>query len=177
MPLHPLLASRYSCRAFKPEPISDQALQEILEAARWAPSSYNDQPWSFIVAKREDTAAFETMLSCLGGNRPWCENASVILACLAVKTYTHDQSSHYHAWHDLGLAVMAMCLQSVSLGLQAREMAGVERDKIRNLYKVPDTHDIVTGLAIGHPATEGIPKDRGRKPLKEFIFQGEFGRS
>src|SRR6185503_20294839 len=115
MPLNPLLAGRFSARAYKPEPISDEALATLLEAARWAPSSYNDQPWAFFVAKRQDQAAFEALLACIGGNASWAKDCAVLMACCAAKAYAHNGKPHRHAWHDIGLAVMAMAVQGVSL--------------------------------------------------------------
>jgi nitroreductase len=174
--LTPLLATRYSCRSYKPLPLATEILQSLFEAARWSPSSYNEQPWSFIVAQRQDSEAFERMLGCVGGNRDWCQNASVLLACCTARSFKRNNKPNRLAWHDLGLAVMSMAVQGMSLGLQMREMAGIEPDKIREIYKVPETHDVASGLAIGFPA-EGMPEGRSRKEQVEFVFEGAWGRS
>jgi nitroreductase len=173
----PIYIRRFSARDYRGLPIPEEAILSILEAGRWAPSSYNDQPWSFILARRQDKEGFEGMLSCAGGNRPWCEGAGILLALLAKRNFNSRERPNPHAWHDVGLAVMAMTVQAVSLGLQAREYAGIERDKVRELYKVPETHDVVAGLAIGYPSDpEGHAKGRERKALKDFVFEGAWGQ-
>ena len=174
---HELLAKRFSAREYAGAAIPDPALQSLFEAARWSPSSYNAQPWSFILARRQDPAAFEAMLSCTGGNRPWCENSGAILACIVEKNLSEPSRPNPHASHDLGLAIMAMAVQAVSLGLQMREMAGIEPDKVRKLYAVPETHDIISGLAIGVATQQAKDLDRSRKPLEDFVFEGEWGKA
>ncbi len=173
--MHPDLKARFSCKTFKPEPIAPEALHSLLEAARWSPSAFNDQPWSFIVAPRQDAAAFAKLLACLGGNQVWAQDAAVLMACCVAKTYTRNGQPARHGWHDLGLAVMSMAVQGVSLGLQQREMAGIDSVLTRQAYGVPETHDVVTGLAIGVPSAPA-PQGRERKALKEFVFSDVWGR-
>lgn len=174
--MHPDLKARFSSKVFKPEPIAPEMLRSLLEAARWAPSAYNDQPWAFIVAPRQDEAAFAKLLGCLGGNQVWAKDAAVLMACCAARTYARNGQPARHAWHDLGLAVMSMAVQGVRLGLQQREMAGIDAALTRSQYGVPETHDVVTGLAIGVPAAPA-PEGRERKALEQFVFEGAWGRS
>jgi nitroreductase len=173
--IHDLLKQRFSARNYNGVRIPEADLISLFEAARWAPSSYNDQPWAFILARREDAEGFERMLSCTGGNRPWCEGAGALLACVTMKNLRRGKPNP-HGRHDLGLAIMAMAVQGVSLGLQMREMAGVEREKMAALYKVPDTHDIVSGLAIGYTDEKAENLGRERQPLKDFVFEGSWGK-
>lgn len=178
IPLNPLLASRFSCRSYEPKTIDDEVLRSLFEAARWAPSSYNEQPWRFIVASRREGAAFEKMLHCLGGNQEWAMNAGALLACVVEKNFIRNGKPNPHAAHDLGLAVMSMAVQAVSLGLQMREMAGIERDKVREAYGVPADFEIVSGLAIGTPGDLGdYLAKRNRKSLDSFVFEDAWGKS
>jgi nitroreductase len=177
-PVTSLLTKRFSARAYTGEPISREALQSLLEAARWAPSSVNEQPWSFIVAPRQEEAAFAALLGCLNeGNQVWAKNAAVLMVCATATHFVRHDRPNRHAWHDVGLAVMAMAVQSVSLGLQQREMGGIDADKARALYQVPATHEITSALAIGVPGevSEYLAK-RERKALPSFVFQGAWGR-
>lgn len=176
--LHPLLAGRFSSRAFLPAPVSDAELLGLLEAARWSPSSMNEQPWAFIAARREDGPAFQQLLGCLAeGNQRWAQDAGLLLACLAKRRFDRNGRENLHAWHDVGLAVMAMSVQGVALGLQMREMGGIDREKIRALYAVPEGWEVVSGLAVGRPTPEAVEAAaaRQRKPLEALAFEGPWG--
>jgi nitroreductase len=177
--LHPLLAGRFSARAFVPEPIREADLAALLEAARWSPSSMNEQPWAFIVARRQDEAAFKDLLGCLAeGNQRWAQDSSLLLACLAKRHFDRNGRENHHAWHDVGLAVMAMSVQGVALGLQMREMGGIDREKTRALYAVPEGWEVVSGLAVGRPTPEAVEAAaaRPRKPLEALAFEGRWGQ-
>jgi nitroreductase len=174
----PFLAQRFGARAYTGQPIASEALTSILEAGRWAPSSMNDQPWRFIVAPRQDAAGFEAMLHCLAEpNQAWAKDASVLITFAAARNFSMRERPNLFSWHDVGLAVMAMSVQAVSLGLQSREMAGIDRDKLRSLYKIPEDYDILSTLAIGYPAdnSDYHPK-RERRPLDQMAFQGEWSQ-
>jgi nitroreductase len=175
IPLAPNLAGRFSARSYRPEPIGDDMLLSILEAARWAPSSLNEQPWSFVIARRQDPEAFEALHGCLmGNNLVWAKDAAVLMVCSTARQFTQRDRPNRHAWHDLGLAVMSMQAQAAHLGLQSRQMGGIDGDKACALYQIPETHDVVSGLAFGFPASEQ-PAERPRKELKDFIFEGSWG--
>ena len=104
-PIHPLLAERWSPRAFEDREVSGDVLNSLLEAARWAPSCFNDQPWFFLVARRQDTEEFERMLSCLvEGNRSWAKNAQVLMITVSRTIFEHNGKPNRHWSHDLGLA-------------------------------------------------------------------------
>ena len=179
MPLNSLLAQRFSCKAFDPQLIPAEDFKSLFEAARWAPSSFNEQPWHFIVAKREDTVEFEKMLHCLiEGNQVWAKNAGALVVCGVAQHLKRMNAPNRQAGHDLGLAVMSMEVQGVSLGLQMREMGGIERDKVRQLYGLPEGYECVSGLAIGKPADpEDYLSKRSRKPLEDFVFHGTWGKA
>ena len=186
MPVHELIRERWSPRAFDPKPIPHQAVVAIFEAARWAPSASNEQPWHYIVAGRQDAAGFAVALDCLvPGNQNWAKNAGLLV--LTVARLTRGNGEPYrHALHDMGLASAQIVFQAMANGLMVHQMAGIDRDKIRAAYKVPDGYDPVTALAIGYqadPAT--LPADkqpqerapRQRKPLASTVFSEEFGKT
>jgi nitroreductase len=178
LPQTPLLHGRFSARKFTDAAVSEQTLHSLLEAARWAPSSRNEQPWAFIVAPRQDTVAFEALLGCLAeNNQAWAKEAAVLMLCATAARWSDRDLPNRHAWHDVGLAVMSLSVQAVSLGLQAREMGGLDYDKARALYQVPASHDITSALAVGMPAEAGTYlSQRSRKPLESFVFEGSWGK-
>ena len=186
-PLLEPIARRWSPRAFRDDPVEPEKLGSLLEAARWAPSSFNEQPWRFLVAvRRDDPEAFEKLSSCLlEGNRSWAGRAPVLLLTVA-KTYFGDDPTrkNRHAWHDVGLATAQMVLQAAALGLSTHLMAGFDRDRARELLAIPDGYEPVAVMAVGYRGDpETLPPDlreretapRARKPLEEIAFGGRFG--
>jgi nitroreductase len=171
------LAGRFSARAYVPGPVSDADLALLIEAARWSPSSYNEQPWAFVAARRQDPEDFARLLQCLGGNQSWAQDAGLLLACCAKQSFERNGRANPHAWHDLGLAVMAMSVQGVALGLQMREMAGIDREAARAALGVTEGWDLVSALAVGHPRPEAVAAaaHRQRHPASRFAFGGRWG--
>lgn len=184
-PIHDLLARRWSPRAFADRLVAPDVLRSLWEAARWAPSSANEQPWSFLVATRDDQQEFGRMLGCLvEGNQIWAKQAPVLMISVAGKL-DRDNDPNAHAWYDVGQAVMSLSVQATALGLFVHQMAGILPDKIRELYQIPDSHEPVTGLALGYPGTTEQLSDklrqrelaaRTRKPIGEFVFSGRWGQ-
>jgi nitroreductase len=183
--VHPLIRDRWSPRAFSGKPIEDAKLRSLLEAARWAASCFNEQPWRFIVAKREDGAAFEKLLSCLGEkNQTWAKHAGVLMISVARNTFTRNDKPNRHARHDVGLAVSQLTLQATALGLGVHQMAGFSSDRARELYAIPEGYDPVAAIAIGEVADPStLPDDlekreraeRSRRPQSELVFAGTWG--
>ena len=186
-PIHDLLRRRWSPRAFSDRRVDPAIMRSLLEAARWAPSSYNEQPWSFIVATKDDTAEFSRLLSCLvEGNIQWAQHAPVLMASVARLSFEDDGKPNRHAFHDVGLAVANLIVQATALGLVVHQMAGILPDKIRKLYGIPEGYEAVAGIALGYPGDpqslpEGLRKrelaPRERKPLTEFVFSGSWGQT
>jgi len=184
-PIHDLLAKRWSPRAFADRPVAPDVLRSLWEAARWAPSSANEQPWSFLVATRDDQQEFGRMLGCLvEGNQVWAKQAPVLMVSVAAKL-DRDNDPNAYAWYDVGQAVADLSVQATALGLFVHQMAGILPDKIRELYQIPDSHEPVTGLALGYPGTPEQLSDklrqrelaaRTRKPIDEFIFSSRWGQ-
>jgi len=184
-PIHELLAHRWSPRALDPRPIPADQIRSIFEAARWSASSFNEQPWSFIVARREDREQFARVAGCLMSGNKWAENAGLLILTVVKRTFTRNDSPNRVAHHDLGLAAAGMTLQAEHFGLRVHQMAGVELDKVRETFGVPDSHEPVTAIAIGYPGdVDSLPEGlreperapRERKPQSEFVFAGEWNR-
>src|SRR5688500_7607928 len=153
-PILPVMAERWSPYAFDPRPVERDKLLSCLEAARWAASSYNEQPWTYILAERTDKAAFDKMLGCLvEGNQAWAKNAGVLMLGIVSSFFTKNGNPNRVCEHDLGLAAGNLTIQATALGLHVNQMAGIEPAKIRATYKVPDGHEPLTGIAIGYAAS------------------------
>jgi nitroreductase len=186
-PVLPAIVERWSPYAYDPRPVEREKLLSCLEAARWAASSYNEQPWTYILAERGDAQAFSTMLGCLvEGNQAWAKNAGVLLLGIVKRNFAKNNTPNRVCEHDLGLASGNMVLQATALGLQAHQMAGIEPVKIRATYHVPDGHEPLTGIAIGYPAAvqSGTSDPLGqrdltprtRRKLSEFVIAGSWGQ-
>lgn len=174
-PLHPLIRGRWSPRRFRERGVEPAKLRSLLEAARSAPSSYNEQPWAFLVATAEEPAEHDRMLECLvPGNREWAQGAPVLLIGLAKTTFDLDGRENAHARHDLGLAAAHLTFQASALGLSVHQMGGIRRDAIVERYGVPEGWEPVTATAVGY-ADEEAPAERERKPLESFVFGGAWG--
>jgi nitroreductase len=184
-PIHPLIEKRWSPRAFSNKRIDSDTLRSILEAARWAPSSYNEQPWSFIVATKDDPAEYERLLSCLvPGNQEWAQQAPVLMLSVARMSFERNANPNRHAFHDVGLAVANLILQAMSMDIYAHPMGGFDRDKARETYNIPEGYEPVAGIALGYAGnpqtlpdhyreTELAPRER--KPLDSFVYSGRWG--
>ena len=186
-PIHDLLRRRWSPRAFSDRRVDPAIMRSLLEAARWAPSSYNEQPWSFIVATKGDPVEFGRLLSCLvEGNIQWAQHAPVLMVSVARLSFEDDGKPNRHAFHDVGLAVANLIVQATALGLVVHQMAGILPDKIRKLYGIPEGYEAVAGIALGYPGDpqslpEGLRKremaPRERKPMAQFVFSGRWGQT
>ncbi len=184
-PVHELITKRWSPYSFDDRPVSDSDIHSLFEAARWAASSYNEQPWSYIVATKEDAAEFERLLSCLvEGNQVWAKAAPVLALGIATLKFARNKKPNRVAVHDLGLAAGNLCLEATARGLMVHQMVGILPDKAREIYEIPEDSEAVTGLAIGYVGNpDSLPdtlkeRDRAarqRKPLGEFVFGGKWG--
>ena len=185
--IHPLLRERYSPRAFNGQPLAEGVLRQLLEAARWAASCFNEQPWRFIVATRQDGDAFDAMLGCLAeANQSWARNAGALLITVARTTFSRNDKPNRHALHDVGLAVGALSMQAQALGVWLHQMAGFSADKARETYGIPEGYEPVTAIAIGYggdPSTlpDGLRErelaPRTRHGQAELVFSGSWGKA
>jgi nitroreductase len=186
---HPILdclANRWSPYGFTPKPVPPSDLQALFEAARWAPSSYNEQPWTYIVATHDKPDEFNKLLACLvEANQAWARNASVLALGVVRLRFSHNGKENKAAVHDLGLAAGNLLAEATARGISVHQMIGILPDKARETYSIPPEFQAWTAIAIGYaadPATlpAGIRKQdetpRQRKPLSQFVFGGSWGR-
>ena len=184
-PIHELLANRWSPRAFDERPVEPDTLASLFEAARWAPSSNNEQPWRFIVASKEARSAYDRLFACLvEGNRAWAFRAPVLILSVASLTFADSGEPNRHALHDVGLATENLLLQATALKLAAHPMAGFDVEQARVTLKIPSGYEPVAMIAIGHPGDPGVLPDRlkqrelavrERDRASGFVFFGEWG--
>ncbi len=185
-PIHDLLSRRWSPRAFAERPVEPEKIQCLLEAARWASSCFNEQPWVFIMATAGQPAEYAKLLSCLvEGNQAWAKRAPLIMITLAKLNFDHNNNPNRHARHDVGLAVGNLVVQATAMDLVVHQMAGILPETIRTSYSLPSGYEPVTGLAIGYPGDpETLPADlrereqapRSRKTLQEFVYSSTWGK-
>jgi nitroreductase len=177
--IHELLARRWSPRAFSPRPVEPEKLAQLFEAARWTPSSYNAQPWAFIVATREDAEGYNRLLSTLVDvNRQWAQQAPVLILAVAKLDYDHAARANRHALYDLGQAVANLTVQATALDLHIHQMGGFDPRSARELFAIPAGYEPVAVLALGYQdAPPADPGARTRKALTDFVFSGSWGRA
>ena len=190
-PAHDILdvfAERWSPRAFADRPVEPEKIRRMLEAARWTMSSYNEQPWRYVVASRyDDPAAYERLLQCLNAfNQEWAQHAPVLMMSFYKATFSKNDRPNRCAPHDVGAASAALTFQATAMDLYVHQMAGIEKDVVRETYDLPDDFEPMAGLAVGYlgdPAmldegkrtSEQSP--RSRKSLGTFVFGDDWGTS
>jgi nitroreductase len=186
---HPILdviAGRWSTRAFDDRPVAQAELLSLFEAARWAPSSFNEQPWRFVIAERHrDPAAFDRLIATLTeGNQAWARFAPIVGFSVASLTFARNGRPNRHAWHDVGQAVAMLLVEATSRGLFVHQMAGYDAQKAREACGIPDGFEPVAAFALGHPGSTDRLDERNRlreaaprvrRPVAEFVYLGQFG--
>jgi nitroreductase len=185
VPIHELISRRWSPRAFSELPVEPDKLLSLFEAARWAASASNEQPWAFLVATREDAKNHDGMLSVLVDfNRSWADKAPVLILSLAHMRFEKNGRPNGHGLYDLGQAVASLSLQATALGLTTHQMAGFNVEAAREHFAVPEGWEPVSVIALGYQGdpdtlTEKLRQretaQRQRKPLETFVFSGEWG--
>lgn len=178
--INSLIEKRYSTVNFSGELLRPEEIKQILEAARWSASCFNEQPWRFIIGDKSNSENYDKVLSCIGdGNKPWAKNAPLIVITLASKSFARNGLINKHAWHDVGLATSNMFTQALDLGIYSHPMAGFSSDKTRELFNVTDEFDPVAAIAFGRLGDENelVPSllarekgERKRKPLEDLIW-------
>jgi len=179
-PVSDLILNRWSPRAMSGEPITDDELMTLFEAARWAPSSYNNQPWRFVYAKR-DTKHWNTLLGLLVEmNQAWAKHASTLVVMISKNDFEFNgEPARTHAF-DTGAAWENLALQGTMMGLVVHGMEGFDYDKAREALGVPEGHTVEAMAAIGKPGKkEDLPPQlqereapSDRRPLEEIVFEG-----
>jgi nitroreductase len=187
-PIHDIIARRWSGRAFdESKPVPPHVIVSLCEAARWAPSSYGDEPWRYLIwDKLVDPAAWHRAFSCLAqSNQIWVKRAPLLLLSLVSNNFRHDGSANRFAQHDTGMASMAMVLEAVAHGLMAHQMGGFDSAAIREEFAIPEHYTCMSMIAIGYSASadilDGSLKERelaprARRPIREHFFAGAWGK-
>ncbi len=181
-PVNTLILERWSPRAMSGETISDEELMSLFEAARWAPSSYNNQPWRFIYAKR-GSGDWDDIFGLMGEfNQSWTKNAAVLVIVISKKTFDFNgQPSRTHTF-DAGAAWENLALEAETRGLVTHGMEGFDYDKARSTLGIPEDYDVEAMIAIGRKGQkENLPQGlqekeipSTRKPLKDILMEGKF---
>jgi len=160
----------------------------LLEAARWSPSCFNDEPWRFIVwDKNDNNEAYQKAFDCLGEwNQKWVRTAPVIIASFAVSKFREGDKDNRWAEYDTGAAANSICIQAASIGLQAHQMGGYSADKLKEVFNVPTDVTSMAMIAIGYPGDievldesyhEGENKIRTRKPFETNFYKDTWDSS
>ncbi len=183
-PILKVLSDRWSPYVFDKRPVSESDLCSLFEAARWAASSYNEQPWSYIIATQDNAAEFARLVSCLvEPNQVWAKNAPVLALGVISKKFSRNGQENRVAAHDLGLASGNLLVEATNRGIYVHQMAGIIPEKAKELYKIPQDSEAWTGLAIGyHGDPAQFPEElkerdeapRQRKHLSQFVFTGKW---
>lgn len=186
-PIHDLIRERWSPRAFSDKRVAPEILRSLFEAARWAASSSNEQPWVYLVATKEDAENFAKMVGVLVEfNADWAKHAPVLALSVAHLKMERDGKPNRVALHDVGTASAQLTFEANARGLFVHQMAGIYAEKAREAFGIPADWEPVAAMAIGYPGNpDSLPQKlrerelapRTRKPLKEFVMTGTWGRT
>ena len=187
-PINDLIANRWSGRAYDPErPVEKQYIIALLEAARWAPSCYGEQPWRYLICNKTTNAhAWQHAYSCLTeGNQTWAKHAPVLILALANTIFSSHESANRWAQYDTGAASMNLCTQATALGLMVHQMGGFSIDKAMELFSIPEQFIPMAIMTVGFQ----LPKaqitgdmaarelsERRRNPLQTHFFDGQWDK-
>ncbi len=185
--LHELIEKRYSPRAFSDKKIEEEKIISLLEAARWSPSSMNEQPWRFIVGIKGEGATYNKIYeSLMEPNQVWAKNAPVFILTIAKNNYDRNNNSNTHAEYDLGQAIANLTFQATALNLYVHQMGGFNPEKAKELFNIPEGYRPMSVSAVGYlGSAEKLPETlqarekakRRRKDLSELVFDESFGHT
>ncbi len=177
-PVLEAIQERWSRRAFSEKHVEQESLNSIFEAARWAPSSMNEQPWMFLYGRKGSenwTIMFDALME---GNQAWAHRAPILILCMAKKNFDYKNRPNRHYAHDLGQAVAILSLQATELGLNLHQMGGYHADQLEVAFKVPENWESFSVIALGYPDKADTLEEpflsrelapRQRKPTSEFV--------
>ncbi len=181
--IHPLIKNRWSPRAFDNNAVEEEKIINIIEAARWAPSAYNEQPWRFIIGKSGDENYLKIFDSLVEWNQKWVKNVPLLILNIAKKKFSHNNKINDTALYDLGQSVAFMVLEAENQGLVCHQMSGFDHEQIIVTFEIPEGFEPVSITAIGYQGEiSTLPEDfvslekadRKRKPAKELLFDSFF---
>jgi nitroreductase len=186
-PVNDLIKNRWSPRAFADKPVSAEVLRSLFEAARWAPSSNNEQPWAYIVATNDDSENFEKSLGALVEfNANWAKKAPVLVIAVAELAFAKNNAPNRNAQYDVGAASLLLSMEATARGLVVHQMAGFDPETAKEAYDIPQGWEPIAAMAIGYPGdTSSLPEPyqsrekapRTRKPIREFVMSGQWGHT
>ncbi len=180
-PVHQLIRERWSPRAFADKPVPQNILRSLFEAARWAPSSYNEQPWAYLVATKDDKDSFANTLSVLVEfNAGWAKRAPALAIAVAELAFANNHAPNRNAQYDTGAATALLSVEATAHGLAVHQMAGFDPEKARQLFGIPAGWEAIAALAIGYPGEPLKDRElapRTRKPIAEFVMAGHWGHT
>src|SRR4051812_28094847 len=180
--INPLILNRWSPRSMTGEELDEDTIMSLFEAARWAPSSYNNQPWRFVYAKR-NTAHWDRLFNLLvEPNKVWTKNAAVLVVVIAGKNFEHNEKYSITHQFDTGAAWENLALEASSRGLAVHAMQGFDYERARTDLQIPDNFDVMAMIAIGRrgpkenlpPQLQERENPNDRKPLAEIVMEGQF---
>lgn len=181
--IHPILNERYSPRSFSERLVRQEELELLLEAARWAPSSMNEQPWRFLVTRRSEEGHAALLASLAPSNMRWADKAPVLVLVMATRHLSRNGQENFHARHDVGGAIAQLTVQATALGLGLHQLGGFNAATARAAFGLPETLDLISVIALGYPGDPAtLPDDlkerelkrSPRKPLQEIVAYGKW---
>jgi len=186
-PVHDLIRHRWSPRAFSDKPVEPAILASLFEAARWAPSSSNEQPWAYLVATKDNPEDFAKMVSVLVEfNADWAKNAPVLALAVSHLKFQSNGNPNRNAFYDTGAATILFSLEATARGLFVHQMAGFDPAKAKHVFEIPADWEPIAAFAIGYPGDPNSLSQklqdrevapRTRKPLAEFVMSGRWGHT
>ncbi len=186
-PIHELLRERWSPRAFSQQPVPSEVLRSLFEAARWAPSSSNEQPWAFLVGTKDDQEFHAKLVSTLvEGNQVWAKDAPVLGIAVSKLAFARSNHPNRNAFYDTGAALADLTVEATSRGLFVHQMGGFDPHKAVELFSIPTGEEPIAAFVIGYPGDpQSLPENlrerelapRTRKPLSEFVMSGSWGQA
>ena len=184
----PDIKRRWSPRVFDDRPVEREKILALLEAAHWAPSCFNEQPWRYLVFDGADQEAMEKARACLVEGNAWALKAPVLMISIARNNFTYNEQPNRTAQHDVGLASENLVLEAVAQGLVAHQMAGFHVEQARTEFRVPEDYTLLAMIAVGYPYRGSLDElsdkvragelaPRQRRPLSEIAFAGSWDAS
>jgi nitroreductase len=185
-PVHNLIRDRWSPRAFASKSVEPAVLSSLFEAARWAPSSNNEQPWAYLVATKDDTENFaKTLRVLVEFNAAWAKEAAVLMIAVSRLNFQNGTPNR-NAFYDTGAATALLSVEATARGLAVHQMAGFDHAKAKKVFEIPEDCEPIAAIAIGYPGDpNSLPEKlrdrevapRTRKPLSEFVMSGRWGHT